>query len=156
MGTMFFLVPAVTLVLLAAFALLGAWRAWRQRHGRSLRRREWGKGRGGGRHRWRWRDGVPATGLVPAALLRGADETCVVFTTPRCHACHKAAVLLRAMQPPCRVVEVDATREPRLAEAFRISRLPAVLVANRYGQVEARLIGMRAIDEFAAGRCGAP
>src|ERR1700730_6034416 len=109
MGTMFFLVPGVTLVLLAVFALLGAWRAWRQRHGaplrnQSLRRRE----RGGGRHRWRWRDGVPAAGLVPAALLRGADETCVVFTTPRCHACHQAAVLLRAVQPAGPVVEEDA------------------------------------------------
>ena len=151
MGTMFFLVPGVTLVLLAVFGVLAAWRAWREREERSLRRRK-----RGGRHRWRWRDGVPAARLVPAALLRGADETCVVFTTPRCHACRQAAVLLRAVQPPCHVVEVDATREPRLAEAFRISRLPAVLVANRYGQVEARLIGMGAIGEFAAGRSGGP
>jgi thioredoxin-like negative regulator of GroEL len=76
----------------------------------------------------------------------GADRTWVVFTTPHCRPCREIAERLRASEPSSRVTEIDARREPRLAEAFRVNRLPAVLLANRYGQVEARLVGRAAID----------
>jgi hypothetical protein len=58
------------------------------------------------------------------------------------------AARLRDVEPASEVAEVDAFREPRLVEAFGIPRLPAVLLANRYGQVEARLVGLPAIEQF--------
>jgi hypothetical protein len=139
---MFFLLPRVTLVMLALFAALAAWRAWRQRHGPRLppRRGLFGRRRGAG-------GSFP---LVPAALMQGADRTWVVFTTRECKVCRQVAARLRSAEPSSHVAEVDAAREPRLVEAYGIPRLPAVLLANRYGQVEARLVGLRAIDEFTA------
>ena len=87
---------------------------------------------------------------MPAAVLRGADRTWVVFTTRECRVCRQVAARLRRWEPGSHVAEVDAAREPRLVEAFGVGRLPAVLLANRYGQVEARLIGLREIEEFTA------
>ncbi len=69
-----------------------------------------------------------------------------MFTTPDCAPCRAVALRLRAAEPSSQVTEVDTRREPRLAEAFHVHQLPAVLRANRYGQVEARLIGWDAID----------
>jgi hypothetical protein len=135
---MFFLLPAVTAVMLALFFALGGWRAWRQRHAvRVAPRRRSGR---------RPSPGTPP--LVPAALLRGADRTWVVFTTRRCRVCREVAARLRRWEPESQVTEVDAAREPRLVEAFGVGRLPAVLLADRYGQVTARLIGLREIETF--------
>jgi hypothetical protein len=130
---MFFLVAPVALILFVVFALALAWRALRQRHSQ-------------------WRRARHGTGplsrlpLLPASVLKGADRTWVVFTTPDCEPCIAIAVRLRATQPSAQVTEIDARHEPRLAEAYRVHALPAVLLANRYGQVEARLIGLAAIE----------
>jgi hypothetical protein len=137
---MFFLVPRVALGLFVVFSVLLAWRAWRQRHGPRLPQRT------SRRARRRRSDG--SLPLVPAALLQGADRTWVVFTTRECKVCRRIAARLRAAEPSSQVAEVDAAREPRLVEAYGIPRLPAVLLANRYGQVEARLVGLRAIDDY--------
>jgi|HubBroStandDraft_6_1064221.scaffolds.fasta_scaffold377738_2 hypothetical protein len=130
---MFFLVPRVALILFVTFGLALAWRAYRQRHSR-------------------WRNGRPGNGpfshlpLVPAQVLRGADRTWVVFTTPDCAPCRAVAERLRASEPSSQVTEIDTRREPRMAEAFKVHQLPSVLLANRYGQVEAQLIGWAAIE----------
>lgn len=130
---MFFLVPRVALILFVTFGLALAWRAFRQR-------------------RSRWRHGRPGRRpfshlpLVPAQVLRGADRTWVVFTTPDCAPCRAVAQRLRTSEPASQVTEVDTRSEPRLAEAFRVDQVPAVLLANRYGQVEARLVGLAAIN----------
>jgi hypothetical protein len=84
--------------------------------------------------------------LVPAEVLRGADRTWVVFTTPDSRSGRSIVARLQASEPSSQVTEIDARREPRLAEAFRVHALPAVLLANRYGQVEARLVGLSAVD----------
>jgi hypothetical protein len=123
---MFFLVPRVALVLLLVFGAMVAIRMWRARHGRS-------RGR--------------VTPLIPAALLKGADRTWVVFTRPDCGECHIAATRLRQAEPGARVTEVDARSEPLLAAAYQVQRLPTVLLANRYGEVEARLVGLRALSD---------
>jgi hypothetical protein len=141
----FFLLPPVTAVMLALFFALAGWRAWRQRHAVRVAPR----GRRGRRGR-RAAGGAPP--LVPAALLRGADRTWIVFTTRRCRVCREVAARLRGLVPDSQVAEVDATREPRLFEAFGLRRLPAVLLANRYGQVTTRLVGLREIDAFTADR----
>jgi hypothetical protein len=130
---MFFLVPRIALILFATFGLVLVWRAVRQRRSRSPHRRP-GK------------ESLSHLPLVPAQVLRGADRTWVVFTTPDCAPCLAVAQWLREAEPTSQVTEVDTRREPRLAEAFHVHKVPAVLRANRYGQVEARLIGMAAIE----------
>jgi len=135
---MFFLLPIVTVALLAVFGVLGVLRAWRQRHGplRSARPTA-------GSH--------PAA-LVPASLLRGADRTWVVFSTPDCVEGRQIAALLRSRHPGTQVSEVDCTERPDLAARFDVRRHPTVLLANRYGQVEDRVVGSRS----AARRAGRP
>ncbi|HEX3425130.1 MAG TPA: thioredoxin family protein [Acidimicrobiales bacterium] len=136
---MFFLLPRVTVILFVCFGAAWAWRSYRQR------RR--GAGTSTGRRRsGRARDPLAGLPLLPAQVMRGADRTWVVFTTPDCQPCRGLADRLRASEPSSQVTEIDARREPRLAEAFLVERLPAVLLANRYGQVEARLDGWRAVD----------
>jgi hypothetical protein len=140
---LFFLLPWVTLVLLVVFGLLMAWRMWRQQDS-PLRRAAPGIGRLRPRRRCRSKT-LP---LVPAALLRGADRTWVLFTRPGCDEARQVEERLRTTEPDSQVTVVDASREPRLAEAFGVRRLPTTVLANRYGQVEARLVGLRAIEEF--------
>jgi hypothetical protein len=123
---MFFLVPRVALILLLVFGAMVGLRMWRGRRGRLASR------------------DVP---LVPAALLRGADRTWVVFTSPDCDDCRAAAARLRQAEPVAHIAEVDARREPLLANAYRVRRLPTILLANRYGEVEARLVGLRALSD---------
>jgi hypothetical protein len=135
---MFFLVPRIALILFVCFGLAAAWRSLRQRRSR-LR---------GGRAGRRPFSHFP---LVPAEVLQGADRTWVVFTTGQDNA---LAERLRAAEPLSQVSEVDARREPRLAEAFGIDQVPAVLRANRYGQVEARMIGLAAIESALARPTG--
>lgn len=130
---MFFLVPRAALILFVCFALALAWRAFRQRHApRRKARRQKGP--------------FSRLPLVPAAVMRGADRTWVVFTTPDCLPCVDIAQRLRAAEPSAQVTEIDIRHEPRMADAFGVRQLPAILRANRYGQVEARLIGWGAID----------
>jgi hypothetical protein len=130
---MFFLVPRIALILFVTFGMALAWRAFRQRHS------PW-------RHRQPGRGPFSHLPLVPAQVMRGADRTWVVFTTPDCAPCRAIAERLRASEPFSQVTEVDTRREPRMAEAFKVHQVPAVLRANRYGQVEAQLIGLAAIE----------
>jgi hypothetical protein len=130
---MFFFVPRVALFLFVSFGAALAWRAWRQRSS-PLRTRPLGRGP------------FSRLPLVPAEILRGADRTWVVFSNPECRTCRALAERLRTAEPDSRVTEVDARREPRLAEAYRVAEVPAVVLANRYGQVEARFIGAPAIE----------
>jgi hypothetical protein len=99
-----------------------------------------------------WREGVrtdrPQHPAVPASLLAGAERTWVVFTTPYCASCGPVEALLRASDPLARVVKVDATREPHLAEAFSIRSAPTVLLADAAGVVQARLVGPEAVDSY--------
>ncbi|MDQ1358700.1 MAG: Thioredoxin [Acidimicrobiaceae bacterium] len=130
---MFFLVPRIALILFVCFGLALA--------GRALRQRRWRLRRGR-----RGRDPFSQLPLVPAEVLRGAERTWVVFTTPDCDRCRAIAERLRTSEPASQVTEIDTRREPLLAEAFHVREVPAVLLANRYGQVEARLIGRSAIE----------
>jgi hypothetical protein len=137
---LFFLLPWVTLALLVVFGLLMAWRMLRPRLSPSSNRP----------HRRR-RPTKPLP-LVPAALLRGADRTWVVFARSGDDEAKRIEHRLRGAEPGSQITVVDASREPRLAEAFGIERLPTGLLVNRYGQVEARLVGRRAIEEFTEAR----
>ena len=114
-------------------------RVWRQRHAQPRQRAGAASGAPGGR------DGRTTTPLLPAGLLRGADRTWVVFVTPDSTECRGVAGRLRAARLDAEVAEVDCEGQPQLAEAFAVRRVPTVLLANRYGQVESRLVGARAI-----------
>lgn len=85
---------------------------------------------------------------VPAALVEGAERTWVVFTTPYCATCGPVEERLRATDPSARVVKIDATREPHLADAFRVRSAPTVLLAGGDGHVRARLVGAAAVDAY--------
>jgi len=97
--------------------------------------------------RWRQRieNDTEAVPRLPADLLDGAERTWVVFTTPLCASC---GPVTERLQPGGRVVTVDATKEPALAEAFRIRSAPTVLLADASGRVQARLVGVAAVDAY--------
>ena len=87
---------------------------------------------------------------VPRSLLDGADRTWVLFTTPWCATCGPVEELLRASDPDARVVKIDATRQPDLAGALAVRSAPTALLADRDGQVQARLVGAAAVDRYVA------
>jgi hypothetical protein len=102
--------------------------------------------------RGRLRSEQPAHPQVPASLLAGAARTWVVFTSPYCATCGPVEARLRTSDPDARVVKVDATRDPHLADAFRIRSAPTVLLADSAGNVTARLVGAEAVTDYVAGR----
>jgi hypothetical protein len=103
-----------------------------------------------------WRAGLqndrPEHPLLPASLLDGSGRTWVVFTSPYCATCGPVAERLRASDPAARVVKVDATREPHLADAFSVRSAPTVLLADGDGRVQARLVGAEAVQDYLALR----
>jgi len=103
-----------------------------------------------------WRAGVvderPDHPLVPAALRKKAERTWVVFTTPYCATCGPVEDSLRASDPGARVVRVDATREPMLAQAFNVRSAPTALLADADGNVQARLVGAQAVHRWTSAR----
>jgi hypothetical protein len=73
-----------------------------------------------------------------------------VFTSRDSPSGGAIAERLRRSEPASQVTEVDTRHEPRLAEAFQINQVPALIRANRYGQVEARLIGRAEVESALA------
>ncbi len=88
------------------------------------------------------------TRRVPSELLDGADRTWVVFTTPYCASCGPVKAQLSTLDPKARIVTVDATREPHLADAFEVRSAPTVLLADGEGRVQARLVGAPAVRNY--------
>jgi len=103
-----------------------------------------------------WRGGLvtehPDHPLVPTALRGDAARTWVVFTTPYCASCGPVEASLRAHDPGARVVRVDATREPVLADAFRIRSAPTAVLADADGRVTERLVGAEAVQRWTSAR----
>ena len=85
---------------------------------------------------------------VPARFLAGAERTWVVFTTPYCASVGAVEAQLRAHDPAARLVEIDATVEPYLAQAFDVRLAPTVLLADAAGRVQARLVGTEGVDAY--------
>jgi hypothetical protein len=119
----------VVALLVAAFAAAPA--LWRRRHARLAR-------------------GPAHHPPLPASLLDGAERTWVVFTTPWCASCGPVAERLRSADPVARLVTVDATRRPDLAGALAIRSAPTALLADGQGRVQARLVGVDAVDRWLA------
>ena len=73
----------------------------------------------------------------------------VVFTTPYCATCEPVKDRLRSLDPATPLHTVDATREPRLADAFKIKSAPTALLSDDRGQVRERLVGAAAVTSYA-------
>lgn len=82
---------------------------------------------------------------LPGHLVDSAEATWVVFTTPYCASC---GPVVDRLQGHGSVVTVDATREPELADAFRIRSAPTVLLADSAGAVQGRFVGAAAVDAY--------
>jgi hypothetical protein len=89
---------------------------------------------------------------VPPELLGDGDRTWVVFTTPYCASCGPVKEQLAAQDPSAHIATVDATREPRLADAFAVRSAPTVLLADADGAVRARLVGAPAVRDYLSAR----
>lgn len=87
---------------------------------------------------------------VPVSLLDGAPRTWLVFTTPYCASCGPVKEQLSGADPGARLVTVDVTREPHLAQAFHVRSAPTVLLADEAGLVQTRLVGARAVRDYFA------
>ena len=99
------------------------------------------------------RQRMPASSpRVPSELLGDSDRTWVVFTTPFCASCGPVKEQLAEQDPGAEVVTVDATREPHLASAFSVRSAPTVLLADRSGSVQARLVGAPAVRDYLSAR----
>lgn len=90
-------------------------------------------------------DGLPR---LPAEVVDSAERTWVVFTTPYCASCGAIEESLRLAEPDSRIVRVDASADPDLAERFRVRRAPTVLLAGPGGRVERSFAGADAVTEF--------
>lgn len=88
---------------------------------------------------------------LPAHMVDGADRTWVVFTTPFCATCGPVKESLADADPDARVVTVDATRQPQLADAFHVRSAPTVLLADAAGEIRTRLVGAAAVSQYLAG-----
>ena len=96
---------------------------------------------------------MPAsTPRVPSELLGDHDRTWVVFTTPFCASCGPVKEQLAEQDPLAGIVTVDATREPHLADAFSVRSAPTVLLVDRAGSVQARLVGAPAVRDYLSAR----
>lgn len=87
---------------------------------------------------------------VPVSLLAGAPRTWLVFTSPFCASCGPVKEHLAGADPAARLVTVDVTREPHLADAFHVRSAPTVLLADEAGEVRARLVGAQAVRDYLA------
>lgn len=86
---------------------------------------------------------------VPDALRHPRDgRTWVVFTTPFCASCGPVTDRIAHADPDARIVTVDATSEPALADAFHVRSAPTVLLADAAGRVTERLVGADAVVRY--------
>ena len=92
------------------------------------------------------------TPRVPPELLSGAERTWIVFTTPMCASCGPVKDQLELEDPAARIITIDATREPHLADAFEVRSSPTVVLADARGTVQARLVGAPAVRSYFAAR----
>ena len=82
---------------------------------------------------------------LPEELATDAASTWVIFTTPLCVSCDAVRADLLAHDPTSRVVTVDATERPELADRYGVRRAPTTILAERSGRITERLVGPEAV-----------
>lgn len=85
---------------------------------------------------------------LPAELTQQGTPTWVIFTTPYCASCDTVEGLLHEGFPSDRVVTIDATERPDLADRYRVRRAPTVIGAGPDGQVRHRLVGPESVHSL--------
>jgi hypothetical protein len=66
----------------------------------------------------------------------------VIFTTPLCVSCRQVEAELARSRPDDRVIMIDATAQPDLADRYGVKRAPTTIAADHRGRVVARLVGV--------------
>jgi hypothetical protein len=120
---------------------------------------------------WKARDGrVRAVAATDAAARRsgerrdaddlgvdrdrlGRDATLVQFSTEYCSRCPSTARALGELAggyDGVRLVEIDLTRDPVLADRFSVTQTPTVLVLDAHGGTAARIAGVPRTGELRA------
>lgn len=83
----------------------------------------------------------------------GADATVVQFSTAYCSRCPATARALGELAggyDGVRHVEIDLTRDPALADRFRVTQTPTVLVLDADGRAAGRVAGVPRTTELRA------
>lgn len=88
---------------------------------------------------------------VTSGVAPGAGRTWVIFTTPLCVSCEAVRRDLVAHEPTSRVLTVDATVRPDLAERYGIQRAPTTVLADERGRIQARLVGPEGVRAHLRG-----
>ena len=91
------------------------------------------------------------------ALLRADPDgrpTVVAFSTPSCAACKTAqlsalTVLKAKLGSGLRIIQVDASDRPEVANTFGVLTVPATVVLDRTGRVAAANQGFATADQLA-------
>lgn len=97
----------------------------------------------------RWPGLVPELLIDPTAPAEGSPPaTWVIFTTPLCVSCASVQAELEANFPRHRVVKVDATERPDLADPYDLKRAPTTLLAGPDGRILERLVGPESVRSF--------
>lgn len=81
----------------------------------------------------------------------GAEATLVQFSTEFCSRCPgtaRALVELASEYDGVRHVDIDLTHRADLADAFRVTQTPTVLLLDAHGRSVARVAGVPRIDEL--------
>lgn len=79
---------------------------------------------------------------------RGPTATWVIFTTPFCTSCNHVEAQVEQAFPHHRVLRVDATERPDLADLYTVRRAPTTLVADANGAIVERFVGPEQVAEF--------
>ncbi|MBM7504460.1 thioredoxin family protein [Agromyces aurantiacus] len=133
------LVPALVAGLGLPLVTLVAGLAWKARDGRVRTVEADVSGRAASEAR------RTADDLGLAADRLGADATLVQFSTEYCSRCPATARALGALADEydgVRHVEIDLTRDPALADRFRVTQTPTVLVLDADGSTAGRIAGV--------------
>lgn len=90
---------------------------------------------------------------LPAELHSPAGSvpdraTWVIFSTPLCVSCGAVQADLERHFPHHRVLKVDATERPDLADLYEVRRAPTTIVADVTGTIVERLVGPESIRDF--------
>jgi Thioredoxin len=86
--------------------------------------------------------------LLPEELGASRTATWVIFSTPLCVSCGAVQAQLERSFPHHRVLKIDATERPDLADLYHVRRAPTTIVADANGTIVERFVGPQAVADF--------
>ncbi len=85
---------------------------------------------------------------LPDELRGSRTATWVIFSTPLCTSCSAVQTQLERSFPHHRVLKIDATERPELADLYHVRRAPTTVVADATGAIVERFVGPEPLAEF--------